>query len=200
MDKYYKERILGTLGLTNEYLTLNLKNSDSNDVDVFAGNSYSPTKIIQYNKFGDLELYAYDLSGQLFTWDASKAKSKVDIETARVIRFNPNREGGYPKNADGEEIKNSIKTNKGIGCRALIPPNLFRHYKDWEAASDKKKPEYHLDTIYLVEGYLKAIKADFEGLNGIIGLSSINHVRIKYDGVHHPIPEIEKIINHQIIR
>lgn len=80
---------------------------------------------------------------------------------------------------DGSVMK--YRLPKGAGTYPFFPPALVEKY-------DKKEP---IDTLYMVEGYFKAVKASMHDCD-IVGLSSITHMKNKDTGKLHS--DIELLI------
>ena len=112
-----------------------------------------------------IEILVYTLDRLTYRIEKNGSRMKKDFSIVRL-------EKPLVK-ANGDTMK--YRLPKGAGTHPFFPVSLIEKF-------EKKTP---IQTLFLVEGYFKAFKADMHGLD-IIGLSSITHMKDKDKGTLHP--------------
>ena len=131
--------------------------------------------LISQNAEGNLEFSVYDIEGFVITHE-KQTKDGSRILPYKVIRLKE----PVVNTADGKVKKYHMP--KGVGTRPFFPPSLL----------DKFAGATPIDTLFLTEGYKKAISGWVRGLD-IIGLTSISTYRNKETlQLHHDIVALIK--------
>ncbi len=112
-----------------------------------------------------IEIIVYTLDRSSIRIEKNGSRFKKDFS---IIRFE--KPIARP---NGDLMKYQLP--KGAGTHPFFPPSLVEKFENKVA----------IETLYLVEGYFKAFKANLHGMD-IIGLSSITHMKDKQEGTLHP--------------
>lgn len=167
-DVNYFELRCSAIGLTNERNMLHTK-----EYKVMPD-----SKIIEYPvlkedpKTGDLLIPCYGLDGhpQNFYKDNPGKTQNGKTRPFEVRRYKP---GNERKNKEDKAIK--YDTPKGSKTIPWISPNIIEAHQ----------ADTSIDTIVIIEGYIKAISGWLNGLY-IFGLSGIQNAKDKDTGTLHP--------------
>jgi hypothetical protein len=152
----YYQRRMDALGVTAELNNINIWRNGTD------GNVLEPMQIFQQVPEG-IKILLYTLQRSLINF---KTESSRWSKTYSITRLET------PVIKNGKEAKYLLP--KGAGTYPFFPPKLVEAYE--------QKTSIH--TLFLVEGYFKAFKADMHGAY-IIGLSSITHMRDAEKGALH---------------
>lgn len=161
-NSYFEQRIFKEMQLDKDYLQLHLKRTEPlNEIEIS-----EKTPFIRESSDGNIEIYPFSLERKLIEFyrdDKRKTTMSHDaIHHYKITRLHPDKVNNG---------KNKYRIPKGQGTYPLIPPKLLELY-------EKKE---HFDTLFLTEGYLKAVAVDYHLNLPIVGLSSITHYKDSKD-------------------
>ncbi len=169
---YLQTRVFDAMGLTPTQCKIKLRYNDR-----FEGMEREVvTDIFTSTKDDDINIAVYDIERNAIEYiddNGPKVNDFTDCiawKQYKVTRLNPTRE------KDGVKYINP----KGLGTYPFFPPKLV------EAYEQKKE----IRTLYMTEGYFKAMKASECGFP-IIGVTGINNIKNKEKQLY---PDIWKII------
>jgi len=159
--------------LNKKDYTLKLKMSDP----LYGVEIEKEISFLRENKFGDIEITPYDIDKHIIEYDHVDNRKTVtdkgaDLDIFTITRIHPDR------------VTNGNKyyIPKSQGTYPFLTKEVCRAY-------DKKK---ELDTLYLTEGYLKAIATAHHTKLPFIGLGSISQYRNKEKELY---ADIRKVID-----
>lgn len=138
--------------------------NDMNKVDVKWFNRASQSETVPLladDPEGNVEFLVYDINGFVITYQKQTKEGLREVPY-KVLRLKE----PVLNNKDGKVMKYIIP--KGVGTRPFFPPALLSKYNQRTS----------IDTLFLTEGYKKAITGWINGID-IVGLSSISTYRDK---------------------
>lgn len=174
MEKtYLQERVFDAMGLTPEQCKIELYYNDR-----FEGLKRKVvTDIFSATNDDDINIAVYDIERNAIEY--------IDENGAKVNDFTDCKawKQYYTKRLHPEHVKNGAKyyNPKGQGTYPFFPPKLVEAYEKGE----------EIKTLYITEGYFKAMKASVCGFP-IVGVTGINNIKDKEKRLYN---DIWKIIN-----
>ncbi len=146
----YLKEILRAIGLS--------RNNNKITVKWLNRNSQSETiPILTEDADGNIEFIVTDINGFVITYQKNGKEVPYKVIRYRTPVIN---------SKDGKMMKYNIP--KGVGTRPFFPPGLLQKFQDGLS----------INTLFLTEGYKKAISGWINGLD-IVGLTSISTYRDK---------------------
>lgn len=136
------------------------------------------TKILEYplliedKSTGDILIPVYGLDGHPVNY-LKDNPGKLNNQKAKPFEIRRYKPGNERKTKEGKEIK--YDTPKGAKTLPWISPNIIEAHRTGA----------EIDTIVIIEGYIKAISGYLNGLY-IFGLSGIQNAKDKDTGTMHP--------------
>jgi hypothetical protein len=170
----YAQKRMQQIGLTPELNTVEIFNPEA---EWPARDTYE-IELIQEDERG-LRIPVYTLDSGLITYWKTPENTKSGSLNAKIRTYYVTRLETPIQDAKGKEVKYLLPGKKEVGedfgTVPWLSPNILKNF-------DAKQ---RIETLYITEGYLKAICGYVNGFY-IVGLSSITHYRDKKTKTIHP--------------